>query len=114
MPACFQIDAAASREACGLTWSRSAAVVASDRITVPWIQAGLGEDFAVSSSTMTRAQAPSEDGQVSSYLIGSQSICEASTVSTVVSGFFRCGYGIFSAFCRSLAATIAPTCVGAP
>ena len=66
MPACFQIAAAASREACGLTWSRSAAVVASERITVPWIQAGLGEAFAVSSSTITSAHAPSEDGQVSS------------------------------------------------
>ena len=68
-----------------MTWSRSAAVVASERITVPWIQAGLGEAFAVSSSAMTRAQAPSEEGQVSSYRIGSQSICEASTDSTVVS-----------------------------
>ena len=45
--------------------------------------------MAVSSSAMTRAQAPSEDGQVSSYRIGSQSICEASTDSTVVSGLRR-------------------------
>ena len=66
MPACFQRAAAASRPAWGFTWSRSAAVVASDRITVPWIQAGLGDDFALSSSTITRAQAPSLDGQVSS------------------------------------------------
>ena len=63
---------------------------------------------------MTSAQAPSEDGQVSSYRIGSQSICDASTDSTVVSGFFRCAYGFFSAFCRSLAATIAPMWFGAP
>ena len=64
--------------------------MASERITVPWIQAGFGEAFDVSSSAMTSAQAPSEDGQVSSYRIGSQSICEASTDSTVVSLFFRC------------------------
>lgn len=34
---------------------------------------------AVASSTMTSAQAPSEDGQVSSYRIGSHNICEAIT-----------------------------------
>ncbi len=90
MPACFQSAAAASRDACGLTWSRSAAEVASERITVPWIHAGLGEAAAVSSSTITSAHAPSEDGQVSSYRIGSQSICEASTDSTVVSLLCRC------------------------
>jgi hypothetical protein len=90
MPACFHSAAAASREACGFTWSRSAAEVASERITVPWIHAGLGEDAATSSAAITSAQAPSEDGQVSSYRIGSQSICEASTDSTVVSGFLRC------------------------
>ena len=66
MPACFHRAAAASREACGLTWSRSAAVVASERMTVPWIHAGLADDLAVSSSTITRAHAPSEEGQVSS------------------------------------------------
>ena len=44
---------------------------------------------AVSSSAITSAQAPSEDGQVSSYRIGSQSICEASTDSTVVSWLRR-------------------------
>jgi hypothetical protein len=43
-------------------------------MTVPWIHAGLGDDFAVSSSTITSAHAPSEDGQVSSYLIGSHNI----------------------------------------
>ena len=89
IPACFQSAAAASRPACGLTWSRSAAVVGSERITVPWIQAGESADLAVSSSAMTRAQAPSDDGQVSSYRIGSHSICEASTDSTVVSGLRR-------------------------
>ena len=66
MPACFQSAAAASREACGLTWSRSAAEVASERITVPWIQAGLGDEAATSSEAITSAQAPSDDGQVSS------------------------------------------------
>src|SRR4051794_21568422 len=66
MPACFQSAAAAAREAGGVTWSRSAADVASERITVPWIQAGFGEPEATSSAAMTRAQAPSEDGQVSS------------------------------------------------
>ena len=39
---------------------------------------------------MTTAQAPSEDGQVSSYRIGSHSICDAITDSTVVSGWRRC------------------------
>ena len=85
IPACFQRYAAASRPACGFTWSRSAAEVASERIAVAWIQAGAAELRAVSASAMTSAQAPSEDGQVSSYRIGSHSICEASTDSTVVS-----------------------------
>ena len=97
-----------------MTWSRSAAEVASERITVPWIQAGFGDRAASSSATITSAQAPSEDGQVSSYRIGSHSICEASTDSTVVSGLRRWAYGFFSAFCRSLAATIAPMWFGAP
>jgi hypothetical protein len=90
MPACFQSAAAASRDAWGFTWSRSAAEVASERITVPWIQAGFGDASATSSAAITSAQAPSEDGQVSSYRIGSQSICEASTDSTVVFGLRRC------------------------
>ena len=64
-------------------------MVGSERMTVPWIQAGESADRAVSSSAITRAQAPSEEGQVSSYRIGSQSICDSSTDSTVVSGFRR-------------------------
>ncbi len=84
------------------------------RITVPWIQAGFGEAAAVSSSAMTTAQAPSEDGQVSSYLMGSHSICDAITDSKVVSGLRRWAYSFFNAFCRSLAATIAPMWAGAP
>ena len=69
MPACFHSAAAASRPACGFTWSRSAAVVGSERITVPWIQAGLvdvGASRTAASEPMTIAQAPSEEGQVSS------------------------------------------------
>ena len=66
MPACFQSAAAASRPACGFTWSRSAAVVGSVRITVPWIQAGLGDDVGGVLVGDHHAQAPSEDGQVSS------------------------------------------------
>src|SRR3954451_5478415 len=109
MPACFHRAAAAWRPACGLTWSRSAAVVGSERIWVPWIQAGfLTPDFATASSeAMTSAHAPSEEGQVSSYRIGSHSIVEARTDSTVVPLLCRCAYGFFSAFWRSFAATIA-------
>src|SRR4051812_40561831 len=116
MPACFHSAAEASRPAWGLTWSRSAAVVGSERIWVPWIQAGLvTPDFATADSeAITMAQAPSEDGQVSSKRIGSQSIVEARTDSTVVPSLWRCAYGFFRALFRSFAATIAPMCDGAP
>jgi hypothetical protein len=110
MPACFHSAAAASRPACGFTWSRSAAVVASLRICVPWIHAGfsMSDRSTAASEAITRAHAPSDDGQVSSYLIGSHSICDAITDSKVVSGFCRWAKGFFSAFCRSFAATMAP------
>ncbi len=86
------------------------------RIWVPWIQAGfvMPERSTADSEAMTRAHAPSEDGHVSSYRMGSHSICDASTESTVVSGFCRWAKGFLSAFCRSFAATIAPMWVGAP
>src|SRR5690349_882879 len=112
MPTCFQRAAAASRPACGFTWSRSEAVVGSDRMTVPWIQAGAVDPRAMSSAAMTMAQAPSDDGHVSSYRIGSHSIVEERTSSTDLASR-RCAYGFFSAFVRSLAATMAPISVGA-
>lgn len=65
-------------------------------------------------SVRTIAQAPSEDGQVSEYRIGSQSIGEAWTFSRVMSCSWRCAYGFFRALRRSLYATSEPTASGAP
>jgi len=67
IPACFHSAAAASRPACGFTWSRPAKVVGSVRMTVAWIHAtGLPVAAAAVSSPRIMAQAPSEEGQVSS------------------------------------------------
>jgi hypothetical protein len=48
-----------------LTWSRPANVVGSVRIAVAWIHAAV-RPRAVASSPSTIAQAPSDDGHVSS------------------------------------------------
>ena len=69
---------------------------------------------AASESPMTTAHAPSDDGQVSSYRTGFQSIGEACTDSSVMSGCCRWAYGFSAPLRRSLTATIAPMCEGAP
>ena len=69
---------------------------------------------AISSLPITSAQAPSDDGQVSSNRIGSQSIWDAITFSSVMSGWCRCASGFFAPLSRSLTATIAPMWFGAP
>ena len=63
---------------------------------------------AVCSSPMTTAHAPSDDGQVSSNRMGSHSIWELITFSTVWSGWCRWASGFRAPLRRSLAATIAP------
>ena len=60
------------------------------------------------------AHAPSDDGQVSSNRTGSHRMGEARTFSIVASACCRCAYGFFAPLRRSLAATIAPMCDGAP
>ncbi len=69
---------------------------------------------AIFSSPITIAAAPSEDGQVSSNRIGSQSIWDDITFSSVISGWCRCANGFFAPLSRSLTATIAPMWAGAP
>ncbi len=77
--------------------------VGSLRIAPPCTQAGgRGERAAPARSVRTIAQAPSEEGQVSEYRIGSHSIGEAWTFSRVMSCSCRCAYGFFSALRRSL------------
>jgi hypothetical protein len=70
MPACRHNAAAASAPARGLTWSLPENIVGSVRIDVARIQAtGRPSACTVSAaawSPMTTAQAPSEDGHVSS------------------------------------------------
>ena len=63
---------------------------------------------------MITAHAPSEDGHVSSYRTGSHSMGEACTDSSVMSPCCRWAYGLRAPLRRSLTATIAPMCVGAP
>ena len=75
---------------------------------------GPGAAAAACSSPMTTAHAPSDDGQVSSYRTGFQSIGEACTDSSVMSGCCRWAYGFRAPLRRSLTATIAPMCDGAP
>src|SRR5690348_13385592 len=114
MPAIFHNAAAHSCPALGFTWSRPAYVVGSVRIDVAWIHAGRSTAAAACSLPITTAHAPSDDGQVSSYRIGSHSIWDSCTFSIVMSGCCRCAYGFLAALRRSLAATIAPTWFGAP
>ena len=70
MPAAFHSAAAASRLACGLTWSRPENCSGSVRSAVAWIHATgcpcARRASALSSFPITIAAAPSEDGQVSS------------------------------------------------
>jgi hypothetical protein len=54
------------------------------------------------------AQAPSDDGQVSPSLTGSQSIIVSLMLSNVASSWWRCAYGFFSALSRSFSATSTP------
>ena len=63
---------------------------------------------------MTIAAAPSDDGQVSSKRTGSHSIGDASTFSRVMPGWCRWASGFLAPLSRSLTATIAPMCDGAP
>jgi hypothetical protein len=115
IPACRQSAAAAATPAAGFTGSLPANIVGSVRIAVARIQAtGPGLASAASSSPMTTAQAPSDDGQVSSYRTGSQSMGEACTDSSVMSGCCRWAYGFRAPLRRSLTATIAPISGGAP
>src|SRR5690348_18357414 len=109
MPAWRHGAAAASRPAAGLTWSLPANMVGSLRIAVARIQAtGLLLARAVASSAIITAHAPSEDGHVSSYRIGSHNMGEACTDSSVMSGCCKCAYGLSAPLRRSLTATIAP------
>ena len=115
IPACRHSAAAASRPAAGLTWSLPANMVGSLRIAVARIQAtGPGLASAAGSEPMITAHAPSEDGQVSSYRTGSHSMGEACTDSSVMSACCRCAYGLSAPLRRSLTATSAPMCDGAP
>ena len=88
------------------------------RSAVAWIHAtgwpSATRASAISSLPITSAQAPSEEGQVSSNRIGSHSIWDAITFSSVMSGWCRWASGFFAPLSRSLTATIAPMCVGAP
>src|SRR5688572_10034873 len=103
MPASANTALAQSWPALGLTVSRPANIVGSLRIAVPWIHAGgPGEAAAADSLATTRAHAPSDDGHVSRYRMGSQSIIDSATFSNVVSASWRCAYGFFKAFSRSL------------
>jgi hypothetical protein len=93
MPALRHSSAAAARPAAGFTGSLPENIVGSVRIAVDRIHAtgrsAATEARAASSSPMITAQAPSDDGQVSSYLTGSHSIGEACTDSSVMSGCCR-------------------------
>jgi hypothetical protein len=118
MPAWRQSAAAHSAPARGLTWSLPANMVGSVRIAVARIQA-TGRALACVASAAARspmitAQAPSEEGQVSSYRTGSHSMGEERTRSSVMSACRRCAYGFRLPLRRSLTATSAPTCSGAP
>lgn len=65
--------------------------VGSLRIAPPCTHAGgRGERAAPARSVSTIAQAPSEEGQVSEYRIGSHSIGEAWTFSSVMSCSCKC------------------------
>jgi len=115
IPALRQSSAAAAAPAAGFTGSLPANIVGSVRIAVARIHAtGRPLSSAACSSPMTTAQAPSDDGQVSSYRTGSHSMADACTDSSVMSGCCRWAYGLSAPLRRSLTATIAPISGGAP
>src|SRR5262245_2030628 len=70
IPAAFHSAAAASRLACGFTWSRPAYANGSVRSDVAWIHAtgwpSATRASAAASSPITIAAAPSDEGHVSS------------------------------------------------
>src|SRR4051812_33972946 len=75
MLACAYRSLAHWRPASGFTWSRRANIVGSERMAMPCTHAtGPGAASATFSDPITMAIAPSLDGQVSRYRIGSQSI----------------------------------------
>src|SRR5690606_34264416 len=93
MPACRYTSAAASLPPCGLTLSRPANIIGSDRIDVPCTHAGgFGAFLAASSEARTMAHAPSDDGHVSRYRIGSHSICVDMYIFREMSGVFLWAY----------------------
>src|SRR6476620_6350914 len=102
MPAWRYTSAAHSAPPSGSTVSRSADMVGSLRIAVPCTHATGSPTDAAASPTVslpsTRAHAPSLDGQVSAYRIGSHSIRESFTESNVMSGSWRWAYGLRTAF----------------
>src|SRR5690606_41755663 len=94
---------------------RPANIIGSDRIDVPCTHSGgFGAFLAAPSEARTMAHAPSDDGHVSRYRIGSHSIGVDSTISREMPGLFRWAYSLRSALCRSLTATSAPMWSGAP
>ena len=81
--------AAHSTPARGRTVSRPGKVVISVRLAWPSTQAGLGARPALSPPASTMAAAPSEDGHDSRKWIGSHSMGDSRTFSTVMSGICR-------------------------
>src|SRR6185436_13694960 len=87
--------------------------MASAYDAAPLIHAGFrGPLRACSSFEITSAIAPSDDGHVSRYRMGSHSIGEFITSSTVI-GSVRCAYSFRPALSRAFAAIIGPMCAGA-
>src|SRR4051812_48439277 len=102
----------------GRTGSRPGNDDGSERTADPRIHAGLRPAAAAalppSSSVKMTAHAPSDDGQDSRNRTGSHIIGDALTFSSEMSSILRWAYGFFSAFLRSLTATIGPMSSGAP
>src|SRR6185436_18680020 len=93
IPAWRYTSAAQSRPACGSTWLRRGKMPGSERTAAPWTHAGgCPLRVALASFVMTIATAPSEDGHVSRYRIGSHNIFDATTASNVMSGIWTCAY----------------------
>ena len=65
-------------------------MVGSERTAVPWIQAtGRSLLAAAAAEPMTMAAAPSDEGQVSAYRMGSQSSGESRMASSVMSSWCK-------------------------
>src|SRR5262245_40297302 len=82
MPAWAYTSLAQSFPPCGETWSRPAISVGSLRHAVPCTQAGANSPSWASppaSLVITMAHAPSDEGHVSEYRIGSQIIIDSRT-----------------------------------